>query len=258
MIFYKGGIALQLYLSVTPQEEQAASRFTRNLCHMAYRIGPQSSLLRREAFLPGKGGLLALSDIDAPTISSPEKLTRSFLRECGFQGYSGVVLDFEKHPTDDKSQFVRCLAGALSPAKKKLFLPQEYAVSGACAFISSAISGGSFTEYLEASRKQYGTVALDLQRLTMDFLLPSPTGEGSPMEPAAFQQLQARLSPSTFFSQELCARYFTYQEDRKTHFVLFDDAGTIRRKIQIGSTLGLSTGFLLFPEVRDLLPQIFS
>ena len=78
------------------------------------------------------------------------------------------------------------------------------------------------------------------------------------MEPAAFQQLQARLSPSTFFSQELCARYFTYQEDRKTHFVLFDDAGTIRRKIQIGSTLGLSTGFLLFPEVRDLLPQIFS
>ena len=37
------------------------------------------------------------------------------------------------------------------------------------------------------------------------------------------------MSPSVFFSHELCAKYFTYQRDGRAHFVLFDDADTIRR-----------------------------
>ena len=41
------------------------------------------------------------------------------------------------------------------------------------------------------------------------------------------------------------------------HFVLFDDAETLRRKIRLGRSLGCAAAFLMFPEVEDLLPSLF-
>ena len=38
---------MQVYLAVTPGQLQEASRFTRSFVHMAYRIGPESTLLRQ-------------------------------------------------------------------------------------------------------------------------------------------------------------------------------------------------------------------
>ena len=60
-----------------------------------------------------------------------------------------------------------------------------------------------------------------------------------------------------FFSQDLCARYFTYTREGETHFVLFDDADTLQQKLQTGTRMGFSAAFLMYPEVRDLLPQLF-
>ena len=66
-----------------------------------------------------------------------------------------------------------------------------------------------------------------------------------------------REHPAIFFSQDLCARYFTYSRGSESHFVLFDDAGTLSRKIRAGQELGIPFGLLQFPEVEDLLPQLF-
>ena len=60
-----------------------------------------------------------------------------------------------------------------------------------------------------------------------------------------------------FFSQDLCARYFTYTRDGETHFVLFDGAETLQQKLRAGSATGFSAAFLMYPEVRDLLPRLF-
>ena len=38
---------MQVYLAVTPGQLQEASRFTRSFVHMAYRIGPESTLLQK-------------------------------------------------------------------------------------------------------------------------------------------------------------------------------------------------------------------
>ena len=43
-----------------------------------------------------------------------------------------------------------------------------------------------------------------------------------------------------------------------TNFVLYDDAETIRQKIRIGHEMGLCAAFLMYPEVKDLLPALFS
>lgn len=61
-----------------------------------------------------------------------------------------------------------------------------------------------------------------------------------------------RESPAVFFSQELCARYFTYSRGGDTHFVLFDDADTLNQKLKVGASLGFSAAFLMWPEIRDL------
>ncbi|MDD3347359.1 hypothetical protein [Oscillibacter sp.] len=66
-----------------------------------------------------------------------------------------------------------------------------------------------------------------------------------------------REAPTVFFSQDLCARYFTYVKDASAHFVLFDDADTLRQKLRIGAGMGFNAAFFMWPEVRDLATKLF-
>ena len=250
---------MQIYLAVTPAEAQEAARFRCSLAHVAYCIGSDSALLRQNLLLQTRGGLLSVTDRDAPFIASPEQLAAAALRECGRRGYGGVLLDFEQPPAPDRLAFAQALAKRLAP--RPLYVPEGYAsVPGAVSLVCTALSGGSFVQYLQetaAARGGPGTLALDVQRLRMDFPLPARSGEGSPLSQQEFQALMDRESPAVFFSQDLCARYFTYTRDGETHFVLFDDAETLQQKLRAGSAMGFSAAFLMYPEVRDLLPRLF-
>jgi len=92
----------------------------------------------------------------------------------------------------------------------------------------------------------------------MDFPLPCPTGMGKPLSTKDFQALLEREEPAVFFSPDLCARYFTYQREGQHHFVLFDDAGTMREKLRIGAEFGIGAAFFSWPEVADLAEELFS
>ena len=72
------------------------------------------------------------------------------------------------------------------------------------------------------------------------------------------QDLLDRESPSVFFSQDLCARYFTLTRQGQTHFVLFDDARTLRRKLDLARQLGIRDALVMLPEVEDLLEPLFA
>ena len=75
-------------------------------------------------------------------------------------------------------------------------------------------------------------------------------------------ELKARLeelSPSVFFSAELCAHYFTYMsKENGAHFILFDDAGSIRKKLQIARSLGITDAVMPYVQVDDLLPELLA
>lgn len=252
---------MQVYLAVTPGQLQEAARHSRSLAHVAYRVGEGSVLLRQNVLMQTRGGLLAATDQDAPPIDDPEKLSAAVLRECGRRSYTGVLLDFQVR-TEDRLAFARQLAGALARTRRTLYVPEDYgpAVPGAVALLCTALSGGNFAQRLREAASSVGgagKLALDVQRLRMDFTLPARTGEGRPLSAEEFQALTEREAPAVFFSQELCARYFTYTREGQTHFVLFDDAGTLRQKMQTGAALGFSAAFLMFPEVRDLLGELF-
>lgn len=253
---------MQVYLSVTPGQLREAAQYGRSFAHVAYRIGEDSSLLRQSLLLQTQGGLLSVSDREAPVIREPEKLSAAILRECGRRGYTGVVLDFEEPPRQDRQLFVQQLEQSLSASRRCLYVPETYiqAVPGALMLLCTALSGGNFVQRLQEAAEQQGGaghLALDIQRLRMDFQLPAPSGEGTPLSQEALDTLMAAESPSVFFSQDLCARYFTYTRNGETHFVLYDDADTLSQKLRTGASLGFPAAFFAFPEVRDLLPRLF-
>jgi len=243
---------LQFVLAATPSDAPEAAKYCRTLAYVAYRIGPSSTLLRQNP-LRAKGGLLSVSDREAPLIENPEALCAAVLRECGRWGFSGAVLDFEESPRRDRMDFAKTLGQVLREQKKTLYLPESYAAAEqAVVLVCTALSGGNFTQRLQEARAA-GCLALDVQRLRMDFTLPAPSGEGEPLTAEELRRLMEQEQPTVFFSQDLCARYFTYARGGQAHFVLFDDAETMNRKVKIGAGLGFTTAFFMWPEVKDIV-----
>lgn len=251
---------MQFILAAAPMVTREASRCCGTLAHAAYRIGGDSTLLRQNS-MQAKGGLLAVSDRGAPRVEDPEALCAAVLRECNRRAFRGVVLDFEEAPRRDLAAFVQTLEKALQSSQKALYLPERYAEAGGntILLLCTAISGGDYTQRLREAADRYGgakRLALDVQRLRMDFALPAPTGEGTPLTDEELRRLTDREQPAVFFSPSLCARYFTYARDGQAHFVLFDDAETMNRKVKIAASLGFSAAFFMWPEVRDIAGKL--
>lgn len=122
--------------------------------------------------------------------------------------------------------------------------------------VSTALSGGTLRQRLGDACRRFGArrLALDLACVRMDFSLPAPYGAGTALTPQQLTELRGRRT--VFFSPELCARYFTYEQSGMTHFVLFDDADTLHRKIALGTELGIPAGFLALPEAMEALPRL--
>ena len=125
----------------------------------------------------------------------------------------------------------------------------------AALLIGTGISGGSLRVLLEESVNRYGAarLALDLERVMMDFPLPCPTGCGTPLTREELLSLRQKHHSSVYFSRELMANYFTYSAERGTHFVLFDDEETLRQKVSLAQRLGIPSAFVMYPEIADLL-----
>ena len=74
---------------------------------------------------------------------------------------------------------------------------------------------------------------------------------------AALDALIREHQPAVFFSKDLFARYFTYTKNGESHFILFDDADTLRQKLRLGRQLGVAAAFFQWPEVCDIADSLF-
>lgn len=260
---------MQLYFTVRPEELRAASAYPAGLAHAAYRIGEGASLLSRNLLTPARSGLaapppglLVLSDRSPPPIERPAALAEAVLRECARRGYGGVVLDFDEPPQEDRRRFVALLGQQCAKSRKFFCLPPSYAgaVERPTVILNTAISGGSFETHIREELARYGggrNVVFDLQRLRMDFRLPARSGQGEPLTQAALDALIRERQPAVFFSKDLFARYFTYTKDGEAHFILFDDADTLRQKLRLGRQLGVAAALFQWPEVCDIADSLF-
>ena len=110
---------------------------------------------------------------------------------------------------------------------------------------------------LQEAVQRFGRVVLAVERVAEDFYLPSPTGQGTPLTRDELAQRLEERAPQVYFSTDLCAHYFTYMSDASgAHFVLFDDAGSIRKKLQLARQLDIGEALLPYAQVDDLLPEL--
>ena len=221
---------------------------------MAYAIGAGGALTRASG-APPQGGLMGLSDRCTGPLPRADALCRAIVCECIRRHFRGVLADFEAGSPSDRLGFLTRLAGELNARGMRLYCPAALPAGGAALLIGTAVSGGSLRSLLEraVNRRAPESLALDLERVQMDFPLPCPTGCGTPLRHEELLALQEKHHASIYYSRELAANYFTYPGERGTRFVLFDDAETLRRKLRLAESYGIREAFVMYPEICDLL-----
>lgn len=249
-----------LILAVAPTEVTQAQSHGLTLAHMAYRVGGGPHLFRANLPIPTRGGLMMIDDTGFDGRGNPEPFCREVIQECSARGYTGVICGFDR-PTPLLCQVVSQLGPLLARQGWPLYISEPYSrhSSTAKVLIPTALSGGSLHQRLTEAVEQYGSqrVTLAVERSAEDFFLPSSSGQGIPLSREALQQRIDERAPSIFFSNELCAHYFTYMSRQDgAHFILFDDAASIRKKLYMARTLGIEDALLPYPEVSDILAEI--
>lgn len=221
----------------------------------AYEVGAGPRLLRSCGPTTVRGGLLGVSLGEASPAGDPAPLCRQAVLECQSRGAAGVFADWDRF-SRTLFQFTRGLGHGLERAGLTLTVPEAYAgvTEQASVLISSALSGGTLEARLTEALERHGAerVVLALQRMREDFRLPSPGGRGKPLSREAFAALCGRR-PAVYWSSELCARYFTYRGQDGVHFVLFDDAVSLQKKLELAQSLGVRRVAAAWEEVSDCI-----
>lgn len=256
-------VNLQLILSSPPDFLRQAQEYHLPIAHMAYRMGGGPHLFRSNQQLAIRGGWMALDDRGFDGKGDPAGFCREVVQECAARQFTGVVCDFETRYTAAQNRVLEQLDDLCGKRKLSLHVPEVF--GGSCpnarVLISSAISGGSLSQRLEDAIRRWGAerVTLAVERSAVDFYLPSPSGQGAELSREALATLMEERAPSVFFSRDLCAHYFTYMSRQNgAHFILYDDANSIRKKLDIAFHLGITTALLAYPQVDDLLTNILA
>ncbi|MBQ1603734.1 MAG: hypothetical protein II079_07675, partial [Oscillospiraceae bacterium] len=118
------------------------------LAHISYAIGPDGGLWRSAPPEALHGGLLGLGDRCGGTLGTPDNLLRAIESECAERGFDGVLADFDPPVRRDRLELLQQLGERLSRTGKRLYVPEAFAVPGACVLLCTAVSGGSLADLL--------------------------------------------------------------------------------------------------------------
>lgn len=231
--------------------------FTKRLCFSHY-LSPAAALRRRVAQLDPASSILGVSDLlPLQSCGNAEQLTADLIAETKKLGCLGIFLDMEQNYPLLRA-FLSVADEHCAAAGIPLYVPERCGAGlrHAINVCEGAVSGGSFDRHFTQLLAQYGEgrVAAMLQPVRADFCLPSQEAGGSPLTLAEMEALRAKHCAQSFFSKELCAKYFTYMDEHAAgHFVLYDDKSTIQEKYRRLTRLGVSPCFLLQRDAALLL-----
>lgn len=255
--------SFKIILTAPPDQSRTALTLGVPVAHMAYRVGGGPHLYRSNMPVTIRGGLMVIDDTGFDGQGESSAFCQEVMRECGARNFDGVVCDFEARPFSILGKIVAELGELIHRRGWPMYVTESYAhfSDKTKVLIPTALSGGSLRQRLQEATEQYGAgrVALAVERVAQDFFLPSPNGQGSPLTQEELEKRVERLSPSIFFSNELCAYYFTYMSPQNgAHFILFDNAASIRKKLQVARSLDITDALIPYPQVIDLLPEILT
>lgn len=250
-----------LYLLTPPQKQSAAARWGLPLAHLAYRVGNGPHLFRTQLPTPPTGGIMVLDHREFDGRGKAEPICQEVVRECAARNFQGVFCDFEGVPLPILERVVTLLGQTLQNRGWSFYIPMSYATcsSSGKVVVPTALSGGSLRHHLREAIDIYGLerVAIGLQWSCEDFSLPAKNGSGVPLAASELTDLCKKRHPNIYFSNDLCANYFTYMRTGESpHFILFDDAQSMRKKLDLAREMGIREAFLPYPEKPEELSKL--
>ena len=238
---------MQLYLALPPDRIKDGLSLTSHLAHAAFSVNSEGTLLSQPLPPTLQGGLMLLYCHSRLPSRAAAALCHEIIDVCINRHFAGVVLDAEDACAATYLPLLQHLLPLSTQHRRQLYVPESlaHAAPQARVLVCTAISGGTLRHRLEDAIQRYGAhrIALDLQRLMMDFPLPSPTGEGIPLTTKKLQQLQHQRRLN--YCHDLCTHYFTYTYGSQSRFVLFDSAESMLHKIELAEQLGIHKGFVV-------------
>lgn len=249
----------KLILAVEPGSLTAAGAWELPMAHLAYRVGDGPHLFRANTPIAPTGGWMVIDDARFTRGEGGEGFCNEVLRECAARKFTGVVCLFRGRENAALADAAARLAEVCVGRGWECCVTETYGLCAPAAkvIVPTAISGGSLQVRLEEAAARFGArLVLWVDRVAEDFLLPSPGGAGAPLTAEELRRRREEWGANIFFSPELCAHYFTYMAGEKGHFVLFDDAGSIRKKLHMAAGLGIGAAFLPYDATADVLAEL--
>ena len=247
---------MKIIIVCPPSQREKALKHSQHIAIVGYELTARGRLAGRGIPQELRSGLMVLCASPA-CAGDPSTAVQDIRREMNFRRYSGIVADFEGETT---AFLVRTLTALRKSAAVEIYAPESYAekVPNVTALVGSGVTGGSFSEYLNRTVSRFpGKTALQVSRLSEDYLLPYSSGEHRRLETREREDIMMSTGAQSFYSSQLCTNYFTYYDRaRKPHFVLYDTAATLRRKITVAERTGIDQAFFAYPEVHDILQEI--
>lgn len=250
-----------LYLMTPPQQVPRAQQYGLTPAYMTYRVGNGPHLFRSQTSVAVRGGILVADHGGFDGAGNPEPFCQEVVRECAARGFQGAFFDFEGPVVPVLRRALELLAPVFQKRHWSLYVPEGYALSAPAVkvVISTALSGGSLRQRLGQAVQAYGPqrVALGLEWVAEDFSLPATSGSGQSLSWEELERLLRQRSPAVYFSDELCAHYFTYMHTgQNAHFTLYDDPASMAKKLFVAAGLGIREGFLPDPQREGALEQL--
>ena len=249
----------RLLLALAPGSTLPQLPLPLELAHMAYRIGPHCRLLRARPEVELTGGFLMISGAASSCLGNLERFCQQVLSECHIHHASGVIANWEL--ASQCMPLVGQLDRMLAQAQLEFWVPEYYAEAAVNAkiLISSQISGGSLAGCFQEALNRWGNrVALAVECTPWVFQLPCTSGQGTPLEEGQLQQLITDRTPHIWFSEALCTQYFTYLEKNQLHLALFDNAASVRRKLELAARHGVAAAILSWDELAPFAQEVFA
>ncbi len=244
---------MKIFLSSPPEDALKAAEHGL-VSIMAYRMGAGFHLYRTA--IPK--GEFELMDVDCGNFTGygpHEILATELLGECRKRGYKGIVLGLPAKPTPPLLSFVSLFSQRAEKLAVSLYVPVAYAASSGYAklLVNHRPHNGGFKLYIGKFCSRFGEnrIALELERIYLDYTLPSKSGLGARISEKRFTEIYGR--GNRFISQDLRCNYISSLRENRAHLVTWDDGNSIAQKLKDAESMGINTVFLYYPHVRDIV-----
>ena len=199
--------------------------------------------------------------LDISAIKNPVRehdLIADIMYELNSNNYKALLLDTGGTNFSCHHNYAQALEHQCINSGKTLYISSALYPSCRCStvIIPSAISGGTLLGLMCEAKKRYGKVALEIDISLVDFTLPSRNGQGTELNLKELINIKNKYHCQSFFSEDLCAHYFTYRSKGQTHFVLYDNQYSIQRKLCLAEKADIDTAFVFYPHVKNIITDL--